>query len=51
MRICSKTLIHYETVETAIVKRLPLGPADAHVISTKNNLPQTMRPAAYETTI
>ncbi|GJJ13108.1 hypothetical protein Clacol_007358 [Clathrus columnatus] len=40
-----------ERGETAVLKRLPAGPTEAHVISSKDNLPQTMRPTAYETTI
>jgi len=33
------------------VKRQPLMPREAHILSTKDNTPQTVAPIAYETTI
>ena len=33
------------------VKRLPVAPREAHVVSMKDNKPETVVPLAYETTI
>ncbi len=40
-----------EEGEPVQVKRLPAMPRDARTVSIKNNLPQTLTPVPYETTI
>ncbi|CRK15096.1 hypothetical protein BN1723_010524 [Verticillium longisporum] len=37
--------------KTVLLKRLPVAPRDAHTISLKENVPETVTPLAYETTI
>lgn len=37
--------------EKVILKRLPAGPREAHTISTHSNVPITLAPVAYDTTI
>ncbi|EMD42347.1 hypothetical protein CERSUDRAFT_110856 [Gelatoporia subvermispora B] len=37
--------------ERVVLKRIPVLPREAHVVSTQGNEPQTMRPVPYETTI
>ncbi|KAG7130919.1 60S ribosomal protein L21-B like [Verticillium longisporum] len=37
--------------KTVLLKRLPAAPRDAHTISLKENVPETVTPLAYETTI
>ena len=37
--------------KTVLLKRLPTGPREAHTISLKENVPETIAPLAYETTI
>ncbi|KAH6688858.1 60S ribosomal protein L21-B [Plectosphaerella plurivora] len=37
--------------KTVVLKRQPLGPRAAHTISLKENVPETVTPLAYETTI
>ncbi|KAM0279031.1 hypothetical protein ACHAQH_004813 [Verticillium albo-atrum] len=37
--------------KTLLLKRLPAAPREAHTISLKENVPETVTPLAYETTI
>jgi large subunit ribosomal protein L21e len=37
--------------ETVLLKRLPAAPRESRTISTENNLPLTLAPVAYDTTI
>ncbi|OCH89750.1 60S ribosomal protein L21 [Obba rivulosa] len=37
--------------ERVVLKRKPVLPREAHIVSTQGNEPQTMRPVPYETTI
>lgn len=42
---------HRSNSERVTLKRMPVLPRSAHVVSTKDNIPQTMVPVRYETTI
>ncbi|GAA5827567.1 hypothetical protein JCM11251_001737 [Rhodosporidiobolus azoricus] len=37
--------------ETVVLKRLPVPPRESRTVSTKDNLPQTLAPIPYDTTI
>ncbi|KAH8921821.1 60S ribosomal protein L21-A [Atractiella rhizophila] len=40
-----------EAGNTIVLKRLPLAPREARTVSTKSNIPETLAPVAYDTTI